>query len=147
MTLVSCASLHFYIDQVSVNCSLDSVFYSVTDFRGLGIIEAIQSSHKISRDPSDPLETYAFSDLTIHVLAFRDHDSPPSFLIKTCVTQKAPKVWVLLLTTFYIVIILYCLPKCYMFFQNQQQIFASMPFPARFSSAPFDSQRHYCGHK
>ena len=65
------------LPEKSVNLSLmrrqssvlvESVLYSVFDLGSLAVVESVKCSYQVSCDPPDPLESYAFSYLSVNVL-------------------------------------------------------------------------------
>ena len=49
---------------------VQSVLYSVFYLGSLAVVESVECAYEISRDPSDPLEAYAFTYLTVYILYY-----------------------------------------------------------------------------
>ena len=47
---------------------VEAVFYSVFDLGSLAVVESVECTYQIACDPSDSLESDAFSYLSVHIL-------------------------------------------------------------------------------
>ena len=55
-------------NETVITALVQAVFNSVLDLCSFSVIESVECAYEISCYPSDPLESYTFSDLSVYVL-------------------------------------------------------------------------------
>ena len=82
--------LYYFRRLVACEAVFNSVFY----FSSLAVVESVECSYEISCDPSDSLEAYAFSDLSVYVLNY--------FIVHLSTSVSLP----------FIIVLIRCIVKC-----------------------------------